>query len=319
MGRSAEHRYAIGIDLGGTKTAGGLVDLHTGEVSHHVRVATPTKGDGNDVAGIVVDMVRAIKASAETAGTRPAALGIGVAELVGPDGAVLSGYRIPWKGRDIAAEFSTLLPTTLEADVRAAAQAEARFGQGLTDFYFVSIGTGTSGVLVQNGRAYAGSRGAALVIGNGPSRHRCPSCGHVDCLIVEDIASGPGLAVAYGAGSHAEDVLVAAASGDARATDVIAQATAELGRVLALLAGALNPQAVIIGGGLGAAPGIFHDRLKAAIMAGLWADDDRALPILRAATGVNAGVIGAALATLKTKEPEHRPVSSAKTREGVMQ
>ena len=225
-------------------------------------------------------------------------LGVAVAELVDPRGQVFSDYRIAWKGMDIVAGLSPIAGTTMSSDVRAAALAEARFGagRGLTDFYFVTIGTGISGVLVQNGTPYPGSRGAALVIANGPMRYRCPACGHTTTQVVEDIANGPGLAAAYG--QPAETVLADANAGNRRAIHLIDHATEELGRVLALLVGALDPQAIIIGGGLGSAPGIYFEKLTHAIRAGLW--QDQGLQITQAALARDAGIIGAALTTQTT-------------------
>jgi predicted NBD/HSP70 family sugar kinase len=94
---------------------------------------------------------------------------------------------------------------------------------------------------------YAGSRGAALVIANGPVICTCPQCGHLARHVVEDIASGPALAAAYAAGCRSEDVLRAAQTGDAQAIAVIDHAAQALGQVLALLVNALDPAKLVIG------------------------------------------------------------------------
>lgn len=284
-------QYAIGIDVGGTKIAGGIVDLATGRLTAQRQILTEYQRGGEAVLADVATMARDLLAQVP----RPATLGVAVAELVDPMGHVFSDYRIAWKGMDIAARLNPISHTIISSDVRAAALAEARFGagRGLTDFYFVTIGTGISGVPVQNGTPYAGSRGAALVIANGITRHHCPACGHVDEQVVEDIANGPGLAAAYS--RTAEILLADANAGNPRAIHLIDHATQELGRILALLAGALDPQAIIIGGGLGSAPGVYFDNLTRAIRAGLW--QDQGLQITHAALGRDAGIIGAALAT----------------------
>jgi len=296
---STDGPHAIGIDVGGTKIAGGIVNLATGTVTARRQIATLCDRGGEAVLQDVAAMARGLVADGAQAGLVPQALGVGVAELVSPAGQVFSGYRIRWRGIDVAARLGPILPTTVSADVRAAALAEVRHGagRGLGQVYFVTIGTGISGVLVQHGIPFAGARGAALVIANGPTRYSCPACGHVDSAIVEDIASGPGLAAAYGA--PAEAVLAAAEAGEARALTVIAHATRALGRNLALLAGALDPAALIIGGGLGAAPGVYFRHLTVAIRAGLWVEDPDTLVIAQAALGRDAGLIGAAAATLQ--------------------
>lgn len=297
-------RFALGIDVGGTKIAAGIVDLTTGAVTARRQVPTGYDRDGQAILDDTVALARELVRDAARLGLHPKALGLGVAELVDRQGRVFSSHRIRWGGMDVAGQLGAVLPTVVSADVRAAALAEARFGtgRGLSDFYYVTIGTGVAGVLVLNGMPYAGSRGAALVIANSLERRRCPACGHESRGMVEDVASGPGVAAAFGA-ETAEEVLTAAAAGDARALQVIDHATAELGRVLALLADSLDPQAIVLGGGLGCAPGPYFDAICRAIHAGLWDGVAHDLPITRAALGPDAGLIGAACATL----PLHLP------------
>jgi glucokinase len=238
------------------------------------------------------------------------ALGVGVAELVDGQGRVFSDHRIRWTGLDAGEQFSTVLPAVISSDVRAAALAEARLGagRGSKDFFFVTIGTGVAGTLVVDGVPYAGSRGAALVIANSMERHRCPACGHEHRGMIEDVASGPALASAFGV-KTAEEVLAAARAGNALALAAIDHATGELGRVLALLADSLDPEVMVIGGGLGCAPGPYFDALDARVRGGLWDGVPNPMKITQATMGPDAGLIGAALATeLRQKtvnEPQH--------------
>ena len=305
----ADGTHAIGIDVGGTKIAGAIVNLTTGAIAARRQIPTDCRRGGEPVLEDVAQLARDLLADATRMRITPQALGVGVAELVDPQGQIFSDYRIEWKGIDVQARLSAILPTTVSSDVRAAALAEAQYGhgRGVSDFIYVTIGTGVSGVLVQNGVPYAGSRGAALVIANGPTRHHCATCGHVSHMVVEDIASGPGLVSAFGIGRTGEDVLAAAESGDPKAILVIDHATHELGRVLALLVGSLDPAAIIIGGGLGSAPGQYFDSLTRNINAGLWDGDSRVLPVLQAAFGRDAGIIGAAATTITQTDPANRP------------
>ena len=308
--RHPQGRYALGIDVGGTKVAGGIVDLVSGAVIARRQVATESARGGAAILADAVALARGLQAEAGRLGLPVQALGLGVAELVDRKGRVFSAHRIRWSGLDVAGAFAGVLPTVVSADVRAAALAEARFGagRGLTDFYFVTIGTGVAGVLVLDGVPYAGSRDAALVIANSMERHRCPACGHESRGMVEDVASGPGIAAAYGAAT-AEDVLAAARAGDGRALQVIDHATGALGRVLALLADSLDPQVMVIGGGLGCAPGPYFDALTRAVRAGIWDGVDNPLTLTQARMGPDAGLIGAACAaTQHQTEPENRPL-----------
>ena len=300
-------RYALGIDVGGTKIAGGIVDLDSGAVLGRRQVATDYQRGGAAILADTLALAQDLKAEATRLGKTPQVLGLGVAELVNPQGQIFSDHRIQWTGLDVVGTLSVVLPTVISADVRAAALAEARFGvgRGLSSFYFVTIGTGVSGVLVLDGVPYAGSRGAALVIANSMERHTCADCGHVTIGMVEDAASGPGLVAAYGQGAGAEDVLAAARAGDIRALHVVDHATAQLGRILALLADGLDPQAMVIGGGLGSSAGPYFDALKGAIRRGLWDGVPNPLIVTQAALGPDAGLIGAACATRPKTRADH--------------
>ena len=301
-------QYALGIDVGGTKVAGGIVDLATGSVTARRQVPTGCERGGAAILADTVTLARDLRDEARRLGLPVTALGLGVAELVDGRGRVFSDHRIHWSGFDVAGELGAVLPTVVSADVRAAALAEARFGAGrnVRDFYFVTVGTGVAGVLVLDGVPYAGSRGAALVIANSIERLRCPSCGHEWRGMVEDAASGPGIAAAFGV-EAAEQVLAAALGGDGRALAVIDHATGELGRVLALLADSLDPAVMVIGGGLGCAPGPYFDALARHVRAGLWDGVANPLILTQAEMGADAGLIGAALATIQQNEPARRP------------
>ena len=303
-------RHALGIDVGGTKTAGGIVDLLTGAVVARRQIVTDHQRGAAAVLDDTRAMARGLQAEALRLGLEVKALGVSVAELVDRAGRVFSDHRIPWSGLDVAGVLDAVLPTVVSADVRAAALAEARFGagRGRADFYFVTIGTGIAGVLVLDGVPYAGSRGAALVIANSQERHRCPACHHEHRFMIEDVASGPAIAAAFGV-TAAEAVLAAARDGDKRALGVIDRATAELGRVLALLADSLDPALMIIGGGLGCAPGPYFDALRRHIRAGLWDGVEHPMLLTQAELGPDAGLVGAALATETFNQPRHRSIT----------
>ena len=304
----ADGQFALGIDVGGTKVSGGIVDLQTGRIHARRQVPTYFERGGAAILADTLVLAQVLKAEAQRSGLRVKALGVGVAELVDGKGRVFSDHRIRWTGLDAAGQLSSVLPTVISSDVRAAALAEARLGagRGARDFYFVTIGTGIAGVLVQGGVPYAGSRGAALVIANSMERHRCTACGHKHRQMIEDIASGPALAAAFGV-TTAQEVLAAARAGDGRALAVIDRATTELGRVLALLADSLDPAIMVIGGGLGCATGPYFDALCAHVRGGLWDGVPNPMQITQAVMGPDAGLIGAALATEFTPQAAKEP------------
>src|SRR5262249_40081633 len=178
--------------------------------------------------------------------------------------------------------------------------AEAHFGagRGRDIFCYISIGTGVSYCLVMNGRPFAGARGYAIHFATMPQSIRCRACGVMHSAILERTAGGPGIAAAYGrrlgrAVVGAEEVLAAAAAGERDAIAVIDDAAMELGAAIGQMVNMLDPQILVIGGGLGLAGGSYGKRLSAAIRAHVFAPRAQALPILPAALGPRAGIVGA--------------------------
>jgi len=295
--------WGIGIDVGGTKIAGGVVALRDGQVLTRAQIPTGGGRGGAAVLDDAVALATRLKTDAERRGGRIASIGVGVAELVDPAGEIVSYERIGWPGLPVRERFAAVAPARIESDVRAAALAESRFGAGRhhDPFAYVTIGTGISYSLVIDGRPFPGARGAALVIANGPLTAVCPACGHRHDQILEEFANGPSLAARYTQATGrevtgAESVLTAASKGDPVATDIIETAADAIGNTLGFLINALDPAALVIGGGLGLAGGLFWDRLVAQTRAHIWNAAAHDLPILPATLGPNAGLIGAALA-----------------------
>lgn len=212
-------------------------------------------------------------------------IGIGICEIVDPEGELASEVTIKLLGVPLAAAFAGIGPVVLESDVRAAARAEAVFGagRGVDTFLYVSVGSGIAACFVQGAEPLVGKHGKALIVGVAPSP-------------IEDTASGPAIAAACGL-PDAEAVLRAARDGDAHAARVVRDAARSLGATIACLANLLDPNAIVIGGGLGHAEGAYAVNLEPAIVDGIWRVREPDIPaVVRAELGEDAGVVGAALA-----------------------
>jgi glucokinase len=290
----------LGIDVGGTKIAAGIVDPATGAILARETIATEASRGG---PAVLADTLALAGRLVEAAGRRVIRIGVGVPQLVDNTGRIRSAYNFDWTDLPVRERLSIFAPTTIESDVRAAARAEARFGAGkeCRVFVYVTIGTGVSYCLVVDRRPHAGANGFAIHFASSALHVPCAACGHVNVPVLEEIASGPAISAAYarrtgrGVGGAA-DVLAAATSGDAIAGDLVTAATRQLGPLVALVVNMLDPEAVVLGGGLGLAAGIYREELIRSTRAHIWADACRDLPILPAALGVDAGLIGAALA-----------------------
>jgi glucokinase len=111
--------------------------------------------------------------------------------------------------------------------------------------------------------------------------------------VLEEVASGPALAASFNVG-RAEDVLSAAERGDPGAVRAVRDAAEALGSGVGWLVNVLDPEAIVVGGGLGLAGGLYWDALTASVRRHIWAPGTRDLPIVQAGLGADAGLIGAA-------------------------
>ena len=290
---------AIGVDVGGTKIAAGVVTFPDATVLARHTVPTDPHRGGEAVLADVERLVERLKLKAKVAGLSPTALGVGLCEIVVRSGTIASANAIAWENLPVQERLSRLLPTVLEADVRAAARAEAWFGagQGCQTFLYVTVGTGIASCLVMDGEPFAGARGATGTMASGPL-----PCFSGDSEVVqpslEDLASGPALVARFnalgGSALSGRDVLVAARAHDNAAVEVVCSAGAALGAVIGTLVNVLDPERVVIGGGLGLSEGPYRDALINAMRWHIWWPGHRDVRVVSAATGTDAGVIGAA-------------------------
>jgi len=303
---------AIGIDVGGTKIAAGLVSFPEGRIRAQKVIPTEASRKGEAILNDVLRLAEEFAHGAKAEGLHVEAIGLGLCELVDPTGRILSANCIRWQDLPVADRLAHIAPAVIEADVRAAALAEALFGAGrpFRIFLYVTVGTGISSCLIIDRQPFLGARGATGTMASSPMSVLCGNCGHLTRRTLEEIASGPALVArlnARRAGSAISglDVLAEAASGAADALEVVQSAGEQIGSTVGLLVNVLDPEAVILGGGLGLSEGIFGETLIASTRRHVWFELHRDVPILRAATGHAAGLIGAAAASwTKTKGPK---------------
>ena len=261
-------RSVLGIDVGGTKIAVAAVDVASAGVISREVIPTRTSRGG---AG-VLDDCRSLAERHMRVDT--VGIGIGVCELVGLDGRVHSAYSFDWRPLDVSGRFEDLAPCTIESDARTGAIAELRLGSGRSDnsFLFVGVGTGVSAALVEHGDVRCGARGNAIFIGDPELERR---------------SGGGALAKEYGAG-------LTEAFADSRFVPRLRAAAADVGASIGVAVNILDPQRIVIGGGLGNNLEYFQ-WLTDGIRGAIYAEDTRRLRIDRSELGSEAGVLGAAL------------------------
>lgn len=310
----------VGVDVGGTKTAAALVDDGglAGPVVEAPTVTTATEGL---IEGIV-QLVAPLCDDAARSGDPVVSIGLGIAGLVDHDrGLVRFAPHLPVRDEPIVARLHAHLglPIDLENDASAAAWGEFLLGagRGATNFLMVSVGTGIGGGIIINGKLLRGSSGTAGEIGHVPfvpDGEPC-GCGARGCW--EQYASGNALgrrareaaafdaeaarAIVASSGGDVgaitgHDVAVALEQGDELAHELITAVGHDLGEGIAGLVAVLDPDVVVVGGGLAAHGQTLLGPAQAALSARLVGAGHRPIPALRLAElGPHAALIGAAL------------------------
>jgi len=315
--RMGDPEYAIGVDIGGTKINAGLIG-RLGEVLFEASV--PTRAAESKVMEQTKSAIdRVLQAArSEQAFHRIAGIGVGSAGQIDfSRGTVLSATDLlpDYAGTDVRGLLETAygVQVYVDNDVNVLALAEKRLGAGryAEHFVCVALGTGVGGAIVSEGRLLRGALGAAGEIGHMPVRFDGPicNCGGRGCL--ELFASGTGIArlmrdkvaqAAKGAGADADiadidsrHVAALWQQGDAAATAVMDEAIEALSAALAGVVHMLNPQAIVIGGGVAEIGKPFFERLRETTRRRTMPSLFGGVRIEPAVVGNRSGMIGAAL------------------------
>ena len=292
------HRCVLGIDVGGTNIRAGLFVPRSGSLRHVRAIRTEASGGGRHTLARAAAVAREVVEAGARSGLSVHRVGIGVPELVSPGGAIESRAILPWRSTQVRKAFAAYGEVTIASDVRAAALAEARLGaaRGNPTFLYVGVGTGISSTLFVDSQPYVGAHGHAIAFASGPNWARD---GQTDLAPLESRASGPALVSrAKALGYHATDAAEVCRAARARsgiARRVVDSAATELAAHVAILVNALDPSLVVLGGGVGAAPGRYWSSFRAALPRFTWGRYARRVRVRRARLGARGGVIGAAL------------------------
>lgn len=305
----------IGIDVGGTKIMGVVVNPDTGEIIERRKAPTP-RSEPDKLPGAIADVVAEL---IEQQGS-PAGIGVGIPGLVDHQGVLHYGPNVPGVVKlDIAGVLRSKfgIPVVAENDASCAALAEHRLGaaRGTMHAVVITQGTGIGGGLIVGGRllrganGFAGEPGHMMVDRSGPL---C-ACGRHGCW--EAVSSGTGLAnlarqlveegggvriveLAGGEPAHikGEHVSAAMAEGNEDAAEVLDRFAGWVAEGIASLITLLDPDVIVLGGGLTVINQHFiadvRDRVMPKVMGGAHRP---AVPIVPARLGAEAGAIGAAV------------------------
>jgi glucokinase len=290
----SEGERVVAVDVGGTTMKGAVFDRAGHLCSERRRPTGVDRG-----AEAVIESILALAGELASQGPRPAAFGIAVPGLVREsDGMVVQATNVGLRDVPMHELASRRLssPVAVLHDVRAAALAEGTLGaaRGRSDYLLLTLGTGVGAAVVIGGRPYTGAHGIGGELGHvtvDPHGPLC-LCGGTGCL--EAIASAGAVQRRFGQGIDAEEVTDRAASHDPVAVWVWREALEALALAIVNYATLLDPEVVVVGGGLASAGPRLFDPLRELVRASTRFGEP--VPIVRAALGEEAGRFGAAIA-----------------------
>ncbi|MDY0088252.1 MAG: ROK family protein [Coriobacteriia bacterium] len=305
--------FAIGVDVGGTRIAAGLIE-RKGRVVKDVQVPTPQNGPFS-VVDSIIDVIEQVSHGAHESDI--AGIGIGLpAQIDFLKQSVEYCTNLPLAGVDVRALVLSRVhhEVTIDNDGNLAANGEYRFGaaKGARDFLMVTIGTGVGGGMFLNGEPYRGSRGMGGEVGHMVVQMDGPLCpcggrGHLESYLSrpaiaargrEAATTFKGSGITREAGGSidditAETVIRASLKGDEAARAIMFEAGEVLGRALVSLVNLLNPRFIVIGGGIGESCAFMVERAAEVVNAEALAGR-RDVSLVRAELGNDAGILGAA-------------------------
>lgn len=312
-----EKKYVIGVDLGGTKIYTALVDLEGKIIKEKVVETLAAEGE-KAVAARIIDTIDYVIDGTNKDEIK--AIGIGSpGPLDAKSGIIIQTANLPFKNFEIVNVVKEKygLPTYLDNDANVATLGEFMFGagRGTENMVYITVSTGVGGGAIINGRLYTGSTANALEIGHttvaldGP---RC-GCGNIGCA--ESFASGTAIgkrakdAVASKAVTAlknyenvtAKEVFIEAAKGDRVSKEILDNALFYLGITVANVMSHLDPQKVVMGGGVINGGDIVLETVKKVVSEKclkIYVDN---CSIEKAALGGQAGVLGAAALAITAK------------------
>ena len=305
--------YAVGVDVGGTRIAAGLVE-RKGRIVKDAKLLTPKTGPFA-VVDTILDLIDEVSSGIQD--SELAGIGIGIpGQLDFQRQSIEFCTNLPLAGVDMRSLVMSRSKreVTLDNDGNLAALGEARYGaaKGARDFLMLTVGTGVGGGIFIGGELYRGSRGLGGEVGHivvdldGPMCP-CGGKGHLEAFLGRPAIAAKGREAAEtfkgreilkAAGGNieevtAEAVLDAATAGDPVAREILLGCGDILGRSLVGFVNVFNPQLICIGGGVGECADFMVER-AAQVMQGEALAGRRDVSVVQAVLGNDAGILGAA-------------------------
>ena len=303
--------YRIGVDLGGTAVKFGLFNADTALLKKW-QMATDVSENGSHIIPQIAASILATLAEEGISKEDVRGVGIGIPGTV-IDGVVARAVNLFWKDvplvREMEARLSLPVVAGNDANMAALGEMTKGSGGGFRSALFVTLGTGVGGAVILDGKVWTGAHGCAAEIGHMHVSDELTipcNCGQCGCL--EQFAAAPGIlrlaqealtthpaeeTVLSRDAMTVKDIFDAARAGDAVAQRVISKMTSMLGMGMANMAALLDPEIIIVGGGIAQAGDVLFSPLRACYQAYAFSTN-KETPIVQASLGNDAGICGAA-------------------------
>lgn len=305
------NRIALAADLGGTNLRLAAVD-DEGNVIHRLRMPTPASRSREDITAAIGDLAE--ECIGLLGGDSPIGFGVAAPAIISSaDGKIFSSPNLPeLNGSDLAGDLRDRLrlPVILENDANSAAVGENWMGasKGVGNSICVTLGTGVGGGLIIDGRLMRGVDGTAGEVGHitvEPEGHPC-GCGSNGCVEQYSSATAitrlakllrpkfPSSALEGVESPSSLEVYNAGKEADPLALEVFRQVGTYLGIALAGLVNVLNPEMIVVGGGVSAGWDLFAGHARDTIKKRAFREPGERAKLVRASLGDDAGILGAA-------------------------
>ena len=270
----------IGIDIGGTKTSIGLVDIKLGKILKKIIVPSKKfKNDKKNLDYIVNETLNFLE------NIKVKKIGIGVPELINNKGIIRGSYNFNWNNKNLVNYFPKKFNTKVDSDVRNHLRAEKYFGYGKVskNFIYINIGTGLSYSHFKDNKIYTGSNGFAIHFASSKITLYNPKNNQKTSLVPEDLYSGKSIMKYLNKYNNNNKKL-----------SYLTNISESLASLIGNLVNSVDPHMIVLGGGVVVNNKVFRNLLINHIRKYIFSNDVKSIRIVLSKLKVDTGLIGAA-------------------------
>ena len=270
----------IGVDIGGTKTSIGIVDIKSGKILK--KISIPSKKNSNDKKNLDFIISQTLSLAKNSSIKK---IGIGVPELINNKGIIRGAYNFKWHNKNLAQYFPKNFLVKVDSDVRCHLRAEKFYGHGKknNNFIYVNIGTGLSYSHYKNNRIYSGANGFAIHFASSKISLYDPKNEKKVSLTPEGLYSG-----------NAIMQYLKKTKSTKKKSKYLNNISESLASLIGNLINSVDPGLIVLGGGVVLNNSEFRKLLIRYTRKFIFCDDVKSIKILLSKLKVDTGVIGAA-------------------------